>query len=70
MTLLLSQKHGGMTPTTGIPPLRGIGSLEGIDKVGRVGELPFMSKCIYCEEFPLINSQEQVKSLWVTIRDS
>ena len=44
MTLLLSQKYGRMTPTTGILPLMGIGSLEGIGEVGRVGELPSMSK--------------------------
>jgi len=37
MTLLLSQKHGGMTPITGMPPLRGTGSLEGIGKVGKLG---------------------------------
>ena len=29
----------------------------------------YVRECIDCEEFPLINSQEQVKSLWVTIRD-
>ena len=44
MTLLLSQKHGEMTPTTGILPLMDIGTLEGIGEVGRVGELPSMSK--------------------------
>ena len=55
MTLLLSGKHGGMTPITRILPLKDIGSLEEKGEVGRVGELLSVSKWIDCEELPLRN---------------
>lgn len=66
MLLLLSQKHGGMTLITGIPPLRSVSFMEGADKVGEVGELPSMLRSrVDREELPPRNSH----SLWINIRD-
>ena len=60
MALLLSQKHGGMTPTTGILPLMGISSFFRRDRQGRKGEgvALYLKEWIGCEELPLRNSQE------------
>lgn len=50
--------------------MRTVSFLDGIGKVGGVGELPcIFKKWIDCKELPLSNSREQVKSLWVKIRD-
>ena len=55
-----------MTPITGTPPLRGIGSLEG-RKVG--GVAIYVKEWRDSKELLLRNSQEQVQSLWVRITD-
>jgi len=48
---------------------RTINILELIGRVGGRGVALCVKKWIDCEELPLRNSQEQMESLWIKIRD-